>query len=150
MMKKSMIIAALVFVVTAATAAADPSAALVHWAENVKPTAASHLPPAISTAVHDWFTSVPETGTHGTWGLGIGGTFFGTGDAGSTWVYDSVRHIAADTFYGYEAGSSIFYSGAPPSAIDPFKCGVATCGHIAVVVFRDGRAVYISLAHGLL
>jgi hypothetical protein len=196
MIARSMITAALACVVMAAAAAADPTDALVNWAENAKPSAAYHLPPAITTAVHDWFASVPASGMRDKWGLGMGGLDLPTAGGGSTWVYDSVSHIAASTFYGEESGSQIFYAGAPPSAIvskdlsgvhsvhglmlgismpqaardlgvpaskvhridahysvlsviNPFKCGIATCGHFAVVVFRDGRAVYISLAEGM-
>ena len=35
------------------------------------------------------------------------------------------------------------------SVVNLNKCGIATCGHSAFVIFRDGRAVYIDLAYGL-
>jgi hypothetical protein len=182
--------------VTTATSAADPNGALANWASHAEPQAAYHLPRPDITAVHDWFASVPASGMRNKWGLGMGGTDLGTAGGGSNGVYDYVHHIAATTYYGEIGGSSIFYAGAPPSAIvskdlsgvhsvhglmlgismpqaardlgvpaskahrtdahysvlsvaNPYKCGIATCGHFAVVVFRDGRTVYINLAEGL-
>ena len=116
------LIAFFVAILCTGIAAADPTDALVSWAEKTTPMAwqAGSLT-TVPTTVADHFGSIPYEAwsKRGQNGLGYPGVDLPTAGAGSSWVYDSLHRIAAGTVYDDDGGwdDLIAYAAAPPSKI---------------------------------
>jgi hypothetical protein len=103
---------------TSATAATLD--ALVAWSNHTRPPQFRFIENPTKTTVEDHFGNIPyaqwQGGTSKN-GLAMHGTYLPTAGSGSTWVYDSVHHIAADSFGGDETGDTILYATPPPSKL---------------------------------
>jgi hypothetical protein len=99
-------------------AAADTMGTLVAWAEHAAPQVVREGElNDVRTSVVDEFKPGPAGRRRSEWGLGAHGTFLETPEAGSSWVYDYVHRIAAESDYGGFQASIIFYASPPPSTI---------------------------------
>lgn len=93
---------------------------LVSWAEHAAPQAVNAVSTAAPTKVDDHFGALSYAqwkGPRDREGLAAHGIDLPTADAGSTWVFDPVHRIAAETAAGDQTGDNIMYAAPPPSAI---------------------------------